>query len=304
MQRIIITGGTGLIGLPLSNELVRHGYEVIILSRDPQAVPGLPAGARAVRWDGRSAQGWGELADGAQAIVNLAGATIARPPWTPAYKRRIVQSRVDAGRAVVEAVQAAARKPAVVVQASAVGVYGVRNGESIDERAQAGRDFLAQVCRQWEDSTAEVEALGVRRVVIRTGLVLSRQGGVLPLIALPFKLFVGGPLGNGRQYLPWIHIEDEVQAIRFLIEDAAAAGPFNLSAPRPVTNAEFSRALGRVLHRPALLPAPAFAMHLALGEMADLLLLGGQRAVPAGLQKLGYTFRHTEPQTALHELLA
>ena len=304
MKRVIITGGTGLIGRALTNDLLRNGYEVVGLSRKPQDATNVPAGARSVVWDGRSTQGWGELADGAYAIVNLAGATIARPPWTEAYKRTIAQSRIDAGHAVVEAVKAAAQKPGVVLQASAVGIYGVRNGKAISETAPAGDDFLAQVCRQWEASTLEVEALGVRRVVIRTGLVLSARGGVLPLISLPFRMFVGGPVGSGQQFWPWIHIDDEVQAIRFLMEKADARGVFNLSAPTPLTNAEFSRTLGHVLHRPAFLTAPAIAMKLALGEMADLLLLGGQRAIPWRLQALGYTFRYANAESALRALLA
>ncbi|MEP7200555.1 MAG: TIGR01777 family oxidoreductase [Chloroflexota bacterium] len=304
MERIIITGGTGLIGRALTRELTTHGYEVLLLSRRPAEAKDLPAGARAVAWDGRTADGWGQLADGAKAIVNLAGATIARPPWTETYKRAILESRLNGGRAVVAAVNAAANKPSVVVQASAVGIYGLRNGEPIDEGERTGDDFLAQVCRQWEASTLDVEALGVRRVIIRTGLVLSEHGGVLPLVSLPFRMFVGGPVGSGKQYWPWIHIDDEVQAIRFLIENENARGAFNLSAPTPVTNAEFSRVLARALHRPSLLPAPAFAMKLALGEMADLLLLGGQRAVPAHLQSLGYTFRYDNAERALHELLS
>ncbi len=303
MGRIIISGGTGLIGSALTKELTAAGHEVISLSRNPDKARRLPKGARAVAWNARAADGWGSLADGALAIVNLAGETIGKPPWTASHKRRVRNSRLNAGRAVVAAVKAAAQKPRVLIQASAVGYYGLHGDEQVTEETPPGKDFLADVCKVWEASTAEVEAMGVRRVVIRTGLVLSQKGGVLPLMALPFRFFVGGPLGNGRQQMPWIHIDDEAGAIRFLIENETARGPYNLSAPNPVSNAAFSKALARALHRPALLTAPAFALKLAFGEMAKLLLLGGQRAVPKRLQELGYRFRFADVDAALRDLL-
>lgn len=302
-MRILITGGTGLIGRALAGELAAAGYEVIVLSRTPEHVTDLPAGARAVRWDGRSAQGWGPLADGAAAIVNLAGESIGGGLWTKARKERIHASRLNAGRAVVEAVQAAGRKPRVVVQASGVGYYEPRGDGPITEAASAGHDFLAQVAVPWEASTAPVEALSVRRVILRTAAVLSRAGGVLPLMALPFRLFFGGPVGSGRQWLPWIHLADEVGAIRFLLEHDEAAGPFNLVAPGAVTNADFGRALARALRRPYWFPAPAFALQLLLGELADGLLLNGQRAVPERLLALGYTFKFPRVEPALGDLL-
>ena len=301
-MRTIITGGTGLIGRALAADLVAAGHEVIVLSRQPERHTDLPAGVRAERWDGRSATGWGELADGADAIVNLAGESLAAGRWTAERKRRIVESRVEAGRAVVAAVRAAATKPKVVIQASAVGYYGDRGAERVTEKTAQGSDFLATTAGAWEASTEPVEALGVRRAIIRTGLVLSRRGGALPRLLLPFRLFVGGPLGSGRQYWPWIHIADEVAAIRFLIEHTTASGPFNLTAPRPVTNAEFSRALGRALRRPAVLRLPGFVLRLALGEMADVLLTG-QRAIPERLLDAGFTFRYVEVEAALADLL-
>ncbi len=302
-MRVIITGGSGLLGRALTADLVSDGHEVIVLSRDPQRVTGMPAGVRVERWDGRTVEGWGHLADGADAIVNLAGENIAAGRWTAERKQRIRQSRIDAGRAVVQAVERAARKPRVVVQASAVGYYGPRGDEEVVEETPPGDDFLARVAVDWEDSTAPVEAMGVRRAIIRTGVVLSTAGGALPRMLLPFKLFVGGPLGNGRQWFPWIHIADEIGAIRFLIENEEAAGPFNLAAPHPVTNAEFSRALGRVLKQPALFPVPAPALRLLFGEMATV-LLDGQRAVPRRLQTLSFSFRYAEVEAALRDLLA
>lgn len=302
-MRILITGGTGLIGRALTAQLAAAGYEVLVLSRAPERVTELPAGARAIRWDGRSAQGWGPLADGAAAIINLAGENIGGGLWTSARRERIRLSRLNAGRAVVEAVQAAAQKPRVVLQASGIGYYGPRGDEPITEAASAGHDFLAQVAVPWEASTAPVEALGVRRVILRSAAVLSRAGGVLPLMALPFRFFVGGPLGNGRQWQPWIHLADEVGAIRFLLEHEEAAGPFNLVAPGVVTNADFGRALAKVLRRPYGFPTPAFALRLLLGELADGLLLNGQRAIPERLLALGYTFKFPLVEQALADLL-
>ncbi len=305
-MRILITGGTGLIGSALAAELAQAGHEVIVLSRNPDRAGDLPVGVRAERWDGRTAQGWAHLADGAGAIVNLAGASIAGEGflpsrWTPERKRLILQSRLDAGRAVVEAVQQAARKPAVVIQSSGIGIYGFAGDRVLDESAPAGSDWLAQVAVQWELATAPVEAMGVRRAVIRTAVVLSRKGGVLPLMLLPFRLFVGGPIGGGKQYVPWIHIADEVGAIRFLIEHPDARGPFNLVAPEVMTNAEVSRVIARVLRRPSWLPLPAFIMRLMFGEVATL-LLEGQRAVPERLRELGYAFRFPTLEGALRDL--
>lgn len=307
-MRVIITGGTGLIGRALAADLAGDGHEVIVLSRRPERVTGLPTGVRAERWDARSAEGWGALADGANAIVNLAGESIAGKGfirgrrWTKERKRRIRDSRLNAGRAVVQVVELAQSKPRVVIQASGSGYYGPRGDEEITEEASPGQDFMGRTAIEWEASTAAVEALGVRRAIIRSGPVFSADGGVLPLVLLPFRFFVGGPLGSGRQWFPWIHIADEARAIRFLIENEAASGPFNLAAPNPLTNAEFSRVVGRVLKRPSFVPAPAFALRLALGEMS-IVVLEGQRTVPQHLLDLGFTFRFPEAEPALRDLL-
>lgn len=301
-MRVVITGGTGLIGRPLAAALADAGHEVVVLSRNPERATGLAKGVQVVQWDGRTAEGWGHLADGAGAIVNLAGESIAEGRWSDERKRRIRDSRVNAGKAVVQAVQAASRKPAVVVQASAVGYYGPRGPEIVTEDAPPGKDFLAQVCIDWEASTAPVEAMGVRRAIARTGIVLSTEGGALPRMLLPFKFFAGGKLGSGQQGFPWIHIADEVAALRFLMENPAASGPFNLAAPNPPTNAEFMRAVGEAMGRPAAMPTPAFALRAAFGEMATV-LLDGQRAAPKRLLDLGFQFRFTDPVAALRDLL-
>ncbi|MGD1996541.1 MAG: TIGR01777 family oxidoreductase [Anaerolineae bacterium] len=300
-MRVIITGGTGLVGRALMEDLIADGYHVSVLSRTPERATGLPSGARVVGWDARSAEGWGSLADGSDAIVNLAGESIFGR-WTPARKGRIRESRVNAGRAVVEAVELAEVKPRLVVQASGMGYYGHRGDELITEEASAGEDYLGRTAVEWEASTAPVESLGVRRVVIRSGVVLSRDGGAFPLMALPFRLFVGGPLGDGDQWLPWIHIADEVRSIRFLMEMEEAHGPFHLTAPEPLTNADFSRVLARVLRRPAFFRVPAFAVRLLLGQMS-VVVLEGQRAVPRRLRDLGFDFRFPEGEAALRDLL-
>jgi uncharacterized protein (TIGR01777 family) len=301
-MRTIVAGGSGLLGRALVAELAAAGEEVVVLSRSPEQVTGLPATARAVRWDGRTAAGWGELAGGARAVVNLAGENLASGRWTAERRRRIRESRVQAGAAVLEAVRQAAAKPSVVIQASAVGYYGPRGDELVDEATSPGRDFLAEVCVAWEASTAPVEELGVRRAVIRTGVVLSRAGGALPRLLLPFRFFAGGPLGSGRQWYPWIALADEIAAIRFLLERPEASGAFNLTAPEPVTNAELARALGRALGRPALLPTPALALRLLLGDMATV-VLDGQRAVPRRLEALGFTWRYPTLDRALAAVL-
>ncbi len=306
--RVLITGGSGLIGGALTAELAGAGYDVVILSRSPERVDrdgGLPAGARAVGWDGETAGGWASEADGARAIVNLAGENLAAGRWTEARKRRILGSRLAATRAVVAAIERARTPPEVLLQGSGVDFYAAGGDEPVDESsAPAGPSggFLARVTRAWEAASAPAEALGSRRVLLRTAMVLAREGGALPKMALPFRLFAGGRVGSGEQWVAWIHRADEAAAIRFLLEHPEAAGPFNLAAPEPVTNAAFSQALARALGRPALLPAPAFAVRLALGEMADM-LLSGRRALPRRLAEMGFRWRHPRLGEALEDLL-
>jgi hypothetical protein len=302
-MRIIITGGSGLIGRPLAASLAAGGHEVIVLSRAPQRVAGLPAGVRAERWDGSTAAGWASLADGAGAIVNLAGENIGEGRWTAERKQRIIRSRVDAGAAVVDAVQRAAVRPGMVLQASGVGYYGPHGDEKLTEQVGLGRDWLAGVARQWEGATEPVEALGVRRVVTRSGVVLSTGGGALPRMLLPFRLFAGGPVGGGRQWLSWIHLADQIAALCYFIETEQARGVYNVTSPEPLTYAQFARAAGRVMHRPSFVPVPAFAVRLLFGEMATT-VLDGQRVIPRRLQEAGFAFRFPTIEAALRDLVA
>jgi uncharacterized protein (TIGR01777 family) len=304
-MKVIITGGTGLIGSALAHSLVGDGHEVVVLTRDAsKPVKSLPSAARLVKWDAKTGEGWYQEAEGADAIVNLAGANISPTSglWTESRKKVMRESRVNAGNAVVDAIKRTTRKPKALIQSSAVGYYGVHDDEIITETSPTGSDFLASICRDWEASTAEVEAMGVRRVLLRTGVVFDKNSGALPVLALPIRLFAGGPVGSGRQYLSWIHIDDEVEAIRLVISDESATGPYNLTAPNPVTQKEFAKVAGKVLNRPSFIPTPAFAIKLVLGEAATF-ALDGQRVIPKALQDKRFEFRFPNLEGALRDLL-
>lgn len=306
-MRIVITGGTGLIGSALVASLAHDGHEVVAISRNPHQEQPLPVNANFASWDAKTANGWGHLVDGADAVINLAGASVAGDGflparWTPERKKLILNSRLDSGKAVVEAIEQAGVKPKVLIQSSAVGYYGTHpNTVEITEDSPAGDDFLADVCKQWEASTAVVEAMGVRRAIIRTGVVLDKEEGALPRMALPFKLFAGGPLGSGKQPFPWIHLLDEVRAIRFLIESEEASGAFNLTAPNPLTNAQFSHKLGKALGRPSLIKTPGPVFRLMFDEVADV-VLKGQRALPKKLLDMGFEFTYPTAEEALRAI--
>jgi uncharacterized protein (TIGR01777 family) len=303
-KRILIAGGTGFIGRALARALAESGREIIILTRDPGKSAGLfSPGIASTKWDGRTARGWEHFADGAFAIVNLAGDSLAQGRWTRRKKTRILRSRVDSGGAVVAAVRAVAHKPEVVVQASAVGAYGSRGDEELDELSPPGGGFLADVVRAWEDSTKEVEDLGLRRIIIRSGLVMGAGGGVLPRLAAPFRFFAGGPLGNGRQWFSWIHLADEILAMCFLLERPELAGIFNLTAPNPLREKDLCRALGAAMKRACWLPVPGPALKLLFGEKARETLLAGQKAFPRRLLEAGFVFSHPEAGAALADLV-
>jgi uncharacterized protein (TIGR01777 family) len=301
-MHVLITGGTGTIGRKLVNHLIKHGHLVTVVSRQPYRPAHLPAKIYFEQWDGATAKGWGHRAEEVDAIVNLAGAGLADQRWTDERKKKIIDSRIRAGQAIVEAVRAAQNKPKVLIQSSGVGYYGTSLDMTMTESSPPGNDFLAEVCKAWEASTQGVEEMGVRRVITRSGVVFDPQGGALPKMVLPFRLFAGGPVGSGRQWLPWIHYYDEIEAVRFLIEDPAISGPVNLTSPYPVRNREFAKAVGRVLKRPAFAPAPGPILKLIFGEMS-MVLLEGQQVLPARLEANRFKFKFPEIEGALRDLL-
>jgi uncharacterized protein (TIGR01777 family) len=303
-MRVTVTGATGLIGRALVAALRDRGDAVVALSRDPaRARAVLGAAVEVHRWaDPELEAPPAPALEGSDAVVHLLGEPIAQR-WTAAVKRRIRDSRVLATRRLVGALETVSleRRPGVLVSQSAVGYYGPRGDEELDESAPAGVDFLADVTAEWEAAALEPQV--ARRVVVtRTGVVLSARGGALAQMLPPFRLGLGGPVGGGRQYVSWIHLEDVVGALVHLLDDERAAGPVNLTAPAPVTNAELARALGRELRRPAVVPVPALALRLLYGEMA-MVVLTGQRALPRRLLELGYRFRYPELAGALRSVL-
>jgi uncharacterized protein (TIGR01777 family) len=303
-KRIIVTGGTGFIGKPLCTRLIEREYEVVVLSRNPEKVTATFGGrAIAAPWGGTVPDEWARYADGAHGIVNLAGDNIAAGRWNADKKKRILESRLEAGRAVFEAVRRANRKPDIVIQASAIGYYGNRGEHVLDENSSRGSGFLADVCLAWEETTRGVEASGTRRVIVRTAPVLGARGGFLDRLLPIFRRYLGGYMGNGKSWMSWMHVYDEVSAIIFLLERDDLSGVFNLSSPQPVRNRQFYQTLGKVLKRPASLPIPAFVLRAALGEVAQELILAGQRVLPKRLLEAGYRFSYPELEGALREFL-
>lgn len=299
-MRAILAGGTGFIGRSLCHELLENGWEVIILSRNPGRVSQLfPAGVIGMDWNGGGH--WASLLNSETVVVNLAGENIAGR-WTGAKKDRILASRLKAGERIVSAIGSVDKKPAALIQASAVGYYGPHKSTPQTEDDPAGSGFLADVAEQWEASTRAVEDMGVRRVIIRTGVVLG-NGGALAKMLPPFRFFLGGPIGHGHQGMSWVHIADEVGAIRFLMEHPEESGPYNLVSPTPCDNATFAKTLGKVLGRPAKLRVPPAALKLLYGQMADETLLTGQFVLPEALQKAGYVFRFPNVKEALEDIL-
>lgn len=301
-MRIVIAGGTGFLGSPLAEVYAEEGHDVRVLTRtlkpgDARHEPGTgKPGITLVGWqpDGTSGP-WATVVDGADAVIGLAGASIAERRWTPQRKAELRDSRILSTKSLVTAINAAAVPPRVFVSGSAIGYYGTSGDEAVKtEESPPGNDFLAHICVDWEAEAQRVERGEVRLVLLRTGVALERTGGPLPQMTLPFRLFAGGRVGSGRQYLSWIHRLDWIEMVRWIVDTPAVEGPVNATSPHPVTNREFARALGRALRRPSIMPAPGFALKLLFGEMADAILLGGQRVVPAKAQKLGFHFRYPE----------
>lgn len=297
-MKVAIVGSNGLIGAALARALIARGDSVVALSRSGAAGIG---GALDMRWDPAEGPPPAAALDGADAVVNLAGVPIGGKRWTADRKREIRESRTLTTRLIVDALSQEGAPP-VLVNGSAVGYYGTTE-ETVDETSPAGSDFLAETCVAWEREAIRATEHGVRVVLARTGIVLARDGGALPQMALPVKLFAGGPIGGGRQWIPWIHIDDEVGLLLLALDSPDLSGPLNGSAPEPARQRDLVKALGSALGRPAILPTPAFPLRLAMGEMATL-ALEGQRAVPAVALAAGYEYAHPDLEAALRAIYA
>jgi uncharacterized protein len=301
-MKVLVTGSTGLVGTALVKELGRDGHTVCRLIRPLSAVVGGAREGFDVAWNPSTGE-LGGAGVGADAVVNLAGASIAGGRWTKARKELLRKSRIDTTRALVGALAKMSARPRVLVSASAIGIYGDRGDELLKEDSKPGSDFLAGLAQDWEGEALKAEVLGIRVVLARFGIILAQHGGALAKMLLPFKLGVGGSLGSGKQWMSWIMLEDAVAIIRFAMENGTVRGAMNVVAPQPVQNAEFTKVLAKTLHRPGLFPAPAFALRLAVGEMADALLLPSQRVSAEKLLELGYRFRFPELPSALRAVL-
>ncbi len=306
-MRVVAAGATGFIGTPLWAELAAAGHTVQLLSRAPERyTQPLGQGVSLVGWDPRRLDGgWVDVVGRADAVVNLAGESIASGRWTSARKEALRRSRLTATGTLVQAIARApvATRPRSLVNASAIGYYGDRDDETLTEESPPGDDFLARLCIEWEAAAHEAESLGVRVVTLRTGVVLGKGGGALPLMALPFRLFLGGPVGSGRQWVSWVHLDDVVGIVRHALENEDVRGPVNATSSAPVRQRDFARAIGEALGRPSWAPVPAFVLRVVLGEMADGLLLPSQRVLPTAALSSGYQIKHPDLLAALRSAL-
>jgi uncharacterized protein len=298
-MKILITGSTGLVGSALVQDLQRAGHTVCRLVR-PETATEARGNAQGfdMNWN-PSASELGGAAVGADAVVNLAGASVASGRWTSERKQLLLVSRVESTRALVNALSRMAARPRVFISASGIGCYGSCGDKVLTEESPMGRDFLSELAQKWEAEASKAEGLGVRVVRARFGVILSRHGGALPRMIRPLRLGLGGRIGSGQQWMSWITLEDVVGILRFAVENGEVRGPVNVVSPQPLRNTEFTAVLAKALHRPAFCPAPAFALRLLLGEMADALLLSSQRALPRQLEKFGYRFLHPNLPDAL-----
>lgn len=301
-MNVLIFGGTGFVGSNLTNELLENGYQVYIVTRNPQKTANrLGNRIQVIEWDNFSSLSSSYNLDQIDAVINLAGESIGNRRWTNSVKEEIIASRIRTTGTIVAAINNGTIQPKVLINASAVGYYGPREDEEITESEEVGQDFLAHVCRDWENEAYKAQSDLTRVVTIRIGVVLGSEGA-LEKMALPFKFYIGGPLGNGSQWLSWIHVQDLISMIRFIIEHQELAGPINAVAPNPVRMRDFSKILGKVLNRPSWLPVPEFLLKIALGQMSEM-LLNGQRAVPEKILSTDFTYRFPKLKEALENAL-
>lgn len=302
-MNIVVTGGTGFIGRALCTTLLHAGHRVTVLTRTQQpAVPQSEAGLNQITWNGQDAGPWEQVLEGADAVINLAGAPIADARWTDARKRIITDSRILTTRSLVRALSRCASKPITFISASGIGYYGASDDRPLDEGAARGQGYLADLCLAWEAEAFRAGEFGVRVVTLRTGMVLEQDGGALPRMLPPFRAFAGGPIMPGSQWVSWIHRSDHIGLIRWALNTPTVTGPLNAVAPEPVTMNTFCDLIGRVLHRPSWVPVPEFALNILLGELGTLLTTG-QRVIPAKAMAGGYTFQYPTLEPALRAIL-
>ncbi|GAP15134.1 TIGR01777 family protein [Longilinea arvoryzae] len=299
-MKLIIAGGTGLIGRLLVSRLLEEDHQVWVLSRNPGKAK-FPTQVRVVKWDGKTSAGWQPLVEQADAIINLTGENLGASRWTKRRMALLRSSRIEPAQAILQAIREASHRPTVLLQSSAVGYYGIAEDQVLDEKSSPGLDRLSQLVVEWENAIQPVDELGVRRIIARQGIVLDDREGALPRMLLPFRLFVGGPVGGGKQWISWISRRDIVDGMLFLLKSENAGGVYNLTAPQPLTNAEFGKTIAEVLRRPYWMPVPAFFLRLLFGEMATV-VLEGQRVFPARLLEAGYSFHHASLRPALEDL--
>jgi uncharacterized protein len=301
-MKILVTGSSGLVGSALVPALVKAGHTVCRLVRPGSIAKNETQDGFQVAWNPATGE-LGGAAVGADAVVNLAGASIADGRWSDRRKSELHSSRIDTTRALITALAKMNARPRVLVSASATGFYGNRGDELLTEESEAGNDFLSGMAKDWEAEARKGEAIGIRVVLARFGIILARHGGALPQVMLPFRFFAGGKIGSGQQWMSWISLDDVIEVLRLAVEQGQVSGPLNVISPQPLQNAQFTKTLASAMHRPALFPAPAFALRLALGEMADALLLSSQRVLPQRLEKLGYHFQYPDLAAALKNIL-
>ncbi len=302
-MKVVLAGGTGFVGGSLLSALIAEHHQVVLLTRNLEKAKHLSGNAvSVVEWDAKNGGDWEKSIDSSDVVINLSGESVANKRWTDSVKQKILDSRVNSTRAIVHAISRAEKRPSLLVNASAIGIYGSDPEKKLLETTPKGEGFLADVCDSWEKEASKAENLSIRVVKLRIGIVLGKEGGALKRMLPPFQFFLGGPLGNGLQWFPWVHRDDVVRSILYVMENNEIQGPINMAAPEPVRLKDFCKVLGKVLHRPSLFPVPIFVLRLMVGDMADM-LIASQKMIPQKLKSSGFQFRYSHLEDALQAIL-